>query len=113
MRLIGLCMAVAVVLAGCQGTRLTNTDAVAGNWASDDGVFVANFANGAFSSRLTGTGETVVADGRYDPTGTGVTLTWTSIAANERRSASCSFATRSQLRCAPSVGAPFTMTRVA
>lgn len=101
-----------LVLAGCQGTRLGG-DTLAGNWASSDGVFVATFANGAFSSRLTGTGEVVVADGRYSRVSDGLELTWTSIAANERRSALCQFQSAETVRCNPSAGRPFTMTRVA
>ncbi|WP_420393038.1 hypothetical protein [Acuticoccus sp.] len=87
--------------------------AVDGNWASDDGVFVATFQNGAFTSRLTSTGETVVADGRYNRTPSGLALAWTSIAANEQRGASCRFASQRQLVCSPSAGEAFSMTRVA
>ena len=103
--------ALAVALIGCQSARFGG-GGVDGNWASDDGVFVATFNNGAFTSRLTTTGETVVADGRYASTGNGLTLAWTSITLNERRSADCSFITTTRLNCAPSVGQPFTMTRV-
>jgi hypothetical protein len=102
-------VAVVLVLAGCQTARFG--DPVSGRWASDDGVFVATFRNGAFSSRLTSTGETVVADGRYRRTTDGLILEWTSIAANERRTAQCRFLATSRLACAPSVGQSFTMTR--
>jgi hypothetical protein len=105
------CLAIGLVLAGCQSLG-TGGDSVDGNWASDDGVFVATFRGGAFSSRLTSTGETVVADGRYTRGGDGLTLAWTSIAANERRSAACRFVTTRQLACTPSVGQTFTMSRV-
>lgn len=105
------CLAVGLMLAGCQGVGMGG-DNLEGSWASDDGVFVATFRNGAFSSRLTSTGETVVADGRYTRGANGLTLAWTSIAANERRSADCRFVTTRQLSCAPSVGQAFTMTRV-
>jgi hypothetical protein len=101
---------IALALAACQTGRVGG--GLDGNWASDDGVFVATFDNGAFISRLTGTGETVVADGRYSRSAGGIQLEWTSIAANERRSAQCEFLGSGRLRCAPSVGEPFTMTRV-
>ncbi|MEM8553088.1 MAG: hypothetical protein AAGF45_11975 [Pseudomonadota bacterium] len=101
-------VALILVLAACQSAQLGGIE---GNWASDDGVFVAAFDNGAFTSRLTGTGETVVADGRYSRTGSGLSLAWTSITTNERRTADCTFLSSSQVRCTPSVGNPFTMTR--
>lgn len=105
-------LALVVFLAACQGARL-HANTIDGNWASDDGVFVATFNNGAFSSRLTGTGETVVADGRYERTSGGFELRWVSIVANEGRAASCRFVGASRVQCSPSAGAPFTMTRVA
>lgn len=110
MRTLALTIAMAVSLAGCvSGGSGSNID---GNWGSDDGVFVATFQNGAFTSRLTGTGETVVADGRYSRTPNGVSLSWTSIAANEQRAASCTLVAPQRLSCTPTVGQPFTMTRV-
>ncbi|MEO1088475.1 MAG: hypothetical protein AAFY88_29940, partial [Acidobacteriota bacterium] len=81
------------------------------NWASDDGVFVATFRNGSFTSRLVSTGDTVVADGRYTSTAGGLNLAWTSIAANERRTAQCTLVAQSQLSCVPNVGQRFTMSR--
>lgn len=101
-----------LVLAGCQSGRLGGGP-LEGNWASDDGVFVATFSGGAFSSRLTGTGETVVADGRYTRSSGGFQLRWVSIVANEARSADCTFTAANRVRCNPSAGQPFTMTRVA
>ncbi|UOM33804.1 hypothetical protein [Acuticoccus sp. I52.16.1] len=110
MRAMMIVCGLAVSLAGCvTGSGGSSID---GNWGSDDGVFIATFQNGAFTSRLTGTGETVVADGRYVRTGAGLRLNWTSIAANEARTAECTLITTRQLSCAPSVGQPFTMTRV-
>jgi len=105
-----LVCAVVLLVAGCQSARFASP--VEGRWASDDGVFVATFDNGAFTSRLTGTGETVVADGRYARRGDALTLEWTSIAANERRAAECSFVASNRLSCVPNVGTRFTMTRV-
>ncbi|MEM8855059.1 MAG: hypothetical protein AAGD34_15250 [Pseudomonadota bacterium] len=104
-------MVASIALAGCQSAGIGGPR-LDGNWASDDGVFVATFRDGAFSSRLTGTGETVVADGRYQRADGGVALSWTSIAANEARSARCTFLNRTQLSCTPSAGQTFTMTKV-
>ena len=110
MRAILTVVGLTALLAGCVSSGSGRS--VDGNWSSDDGVFVATFQSGAFTSRLTGTGETVVADGRYTRTADGLTLSWTSIAANQPRSARCVFVTTAQLSCTPSVGQPFTMSRV-
>ena len=109
MKTLLVCLAL-FVMAGCQSARMVNP--VDGRWASDDGVFVARFDAGAFTSRLSGTGETVVADGRYQREGGGLRLEWTSIAADERRTADCRFIAANRLACAPSVGTDFTMTKV-
>jgi hypothetical protein len=100
------------MLAGCQGLQ-GGGSSVDGSWASDDASppFITTFQNGAFTTRLT-TGETVVSDGRYARAANGLTLSWTSLAANEQRSAACSFVTSRQLACTPSVGQTFTMSRV-
>ena len=111
MRAMLVTAGIALATAGCVSNS-SSRSSVDGSWASDDGVFVATFDNGSFTSRLTGTGETVVADGRYARVSGGVNLSWTSIAANEQRAASCSFASPTNLACTPSVGQPFTMTRV-
>ncbi len=104
----GAALMAGALLAGCVGAG----DPVTGSWASVDGVFVATFDNGAFQSRLTSTGDTVVADGRYRATSNGYNLSWTSIAANEQRSARCLFTAVGELTCTPSAGAPFTMRKV-
>lgn len=109
MRILLVC-AVMLAVAGCQSARFANP--LEGRWASDDGVFIATFDDGAFTSRLTGTGETVVADGRYARSEGEIVLEWTSIAANERRAARCRFIASNQLACIPTVGGQFTMTRV-
>jgi len=109
-RILAACL-VLLALTACQSARFGNP--VEGSWASADGVFVATFRDGAFSSRLTETGETVVADGRYTRRAEGLLLEWTSIAANERRSARCRFVASNRLACTPSAGRPFTMSRVA
>lgn len=110
MRAIVITLGLAALLAGCVSGGSSST--IDGNWASDDGIFIATFQTGAFTSRLTGTGEVVVADGRYTRTQSTVSLSWTSIAANEARAATCTFLSSRQLSCTPSAGQPFTMTRV-
>lgn len=105
-------LAASLALAACQ-TATTRSEPIDGNWAADDGSFIAAFDGGAFSSRLISTGETVISDGRYTRTTDGLSLTWTSIAANEPRSATCAFTDQNRIACTPSDGMGFTMTRVA
>jgi hypothetical protein len=110
---LGVAM-LAVMLAGCQSTGgFGGGPAIDGSWASDDGVFVARFSAGQFASTLTATGELATGDGRYTRSGSVVELSWISRATNERRLATCSFLTPGQLSCAPSVGTPFTLSRIA
>lgn len=97
-----------LAIAGCQTSF---QDPLSGRWAADDGVFVATFSGGAFTSRLTTT-EEVVAEGSYRPTASGVDLSWLSIATNQQRSAVCTFIAANRLSCQPAGAQPFTMTKV-
>ncbi len=110
MRASILVLCAAAALAGCQSPR-GPAEIVEGSWVSDDGVFVATFADGAFSSRHRANGDVLVADGRYASTGSGLALTWTSIVTNEVRTADCTLGTENQITCRPSVGAVFSMSR--
>ena len=109
MRALIVMLCGAAALAGCQSSG--PADVVEGSWVSDDGVFVASFADGAFNSRHRQNGDVLVADGRYTSTGSGLALTWTSIVTNELRTADCTLTTNNNVTCRPSVGAPFTMSR--
>lgn len=105
-------LTVGLMVAGCQGIQVGG-DNFDGSWESNDAAppFITTFQNGAFTTRLT-TGETVVSDGRYRREANGLTLEWTSMAANEQRSAICQFVATRQLACTPSVGQTFMMSRV-
>ncbi len=107
-----LAACLALGLAACQSTQPAG-EPVEGNWAADDGSFIATFNQGVFSSRLIATGETVISDGRYTRGNEGFSLTWVSLATNEARSATCTFTAATKIACTPSVGTQFTMTRVA
>ena len=106
-----LAVLAALVVAGCQASPLGG-DRLAGSWAFDDGAYVTSFRNGTFATRRTDNGETIVEDGRYARAADGIALSWTSLAANEARSATCRFVSAATLTCTPSVGVPFTMQRV-
>lgn len=88
--------AASLAAAACQ-TMVGGND-LAGRWASTNGVFVASFADGRFTSRFTKTNE-VLAEGTYRTAGGGVTLDWLSVATQQRRSAACRFAAPDRLRC--------------
>lgn len=104
--------AIATALLGCQGARLGG--GVEGTWTTADGVGVSTFTKGgSFTTRVVSTGETVVEDGRYSRTGDTLTLAWTSLTANERRSAECMVLSSTRMTCTPSVGPAFTLTRSA
>ena len=110
----------AVILAGCQygGPRLmarasaSTAAPIDGTWASGEGVSVTSFNNGRFTTRFTQTNE-VLAEGTYLMRGGQATMQWVSIAAQEQRSAVCSFTGADSLRCAPPQGEAFTLTRSA
>lgn len=104
--------AVAATLIGCQSARLGG--GIDGTWTTEDGVLVSSFTrSGAFTSRVVSTGETVVEDGRYSRSGDQLTLAWTSLIANERRSAECTILSSTRMSCAPSAGPAFVLTRSA
>ena len=109
MRFVVLAAVVAVTLTACQSARFGG--GIDGTWTSSDGVLVSTFSQGAFTSRVTTTGETVVEDGRYSRTGNQLTLAWTSLVANARRSAECNLSSPTVMTCTPSVGDSFTLTR--
>ncbi|WMS42804.1 hypothetical protein RDV64_22575 [Acuticoccus sp. MNP-M23] len=109
MRASIMMLCAAAALAGCQSRG--PAEIVEGSWVSNDGVFVATFADGAFNSRHRQNGDVLVADGRYTSTGSGLALTWTSVVTNELRTADCTLTASDQVTCRPSVGAVFSMTR--
>lgn len=98
----------AVGLAGCQS--IGAKDPLAGRWASTDGVFVASFQDGRFTSRFTKTNE-VLAEGSYRTAGGSVKLDWLSVATQQKRSAECTFAAPSRLRCDQAGATSFELTR--
>ncbi len=104
-----------ILLGACQVTRqqtpppATGT-AMDGSWASTDGVFVASFQGGSFTSRFVKTNE-VLAQGTYSLTGAQVAMQWLSVATQEQRSASCSFTGANDVHCEQAGGGGFDLTR--
>jgi aspartate ammonia-lyase len=106
-----------ILLGACQVTRqqtpppATGT-AMDGSWASTDGVFVASFQGGSFTSRFVKTNE-VLAQGTYSLTGAQVAMQWLSVATQEQRSASCSFTGANDVHCEQAGGGGFELRRTA
>ena len=105
-----------VLLAGaCQtyDTRpmsLPVTTPMDGVWASTDGVFVATFDRGSFTSRFTATNE-VLAQGNYTVAGSMVTMQWISVATQQRRSANCTINSADNVTCNQDGGGHFELRR--
>lgn len=86
--------------------------AMDGAWAATDGVFVANFQGGAFTSRFTKTNE-ILAQGTYRVSGDTVTMDWLSVATQEKRSATCTISGANSVRCQQGGGQGFELQRSA
>lgn len=86
--------------------------AMDGSWAATDGVFVASFQGGAFTSRFTKTNE-VLAQGSYRVAGETVTMEWLSVATQEQRSATCRMSGANRVRCEQGGGGGFDLQRTA
>lgn len=127
---LGLAAAIALLLAACQtesrqmAVRSVGPAPVAviapsspptamdGAWAATDGVFVASFQGGAFTSRFTKTNE-VLAQGTYRVSGDRITMEWLSVATQEQRSASCTMSGANSVRCEQGGGGGFDLRRSA
>jgi hypothetical protein len=84
--------------------------AMDGVWSSTDGVFVAYFERGGFTSRFTATNE-ILAQGSYSVAGNIVSMQWTSVATQQRRSASCTINTPDSVTCNQDGGGHFQLAR--
>ena len=77
-----------------------------GVWSSTDGVFVASFQSGNFTSRFTSTNE-ILAQGNYAVSGNIVSMQWMSVATQQRRSATCTINTPDNVSCNQDGGGRF------
>jgi hypothetical protein len=81
-----------------------------GVWASTDGVFVASFDRGSFTSRFTATNE-ILAQGSYSVAASTVSMQWISVATQQRRSANCTFTAADVVACSQDGGGSFELRR--
>lgn len=108
-------LAVPMLLAACQSMQQSARparSAMDGSWASTDGVFVASFQSGNFTSRFVKTNE-VLAQGTYTVTGGQVAMRWLSVATQQERSADCSFTGADAVHCNQMGGGGFELRRTA
>lgn len=102
---------VAVLASACQSYEVqSQRTAIDGRWASTDGIFVADFQLGTFTSRFTQTNE-ILARGSYTVSGADVALTWISVQAQEQRSAICTFTSATTVQCSQPDGSAFALIR--
>lgn len=108
--LLGALLAGACQTYDTRPMSLPGTTPMDGIWASTDGVFVASFDRGSFTSRFTATNE-VLAQGTYSVAGSMVTMQWISVATQQRRSASCSINSADNVTCNQDGGGHFELRR--
>lgn len=104
----------AIVLGACQSREAQQPPRTPmdGRWASTDGVFIAEFQGGRFTSRFTQTNE-ILAQGTYAVAGNTVNLHWLSVQAQAERAASCTFTSASTVQCQQQGGGTFELQRSA
>jgi hypothetical protein len=109
----GAALIATLILAACQSYETApQRTAMDGRWASTDGVFIADFQRGSFTSRFTQTNE-ILAQGTFSVTGANVSLRWLSVQAQQQRSATCTFTNASLVRCLQDGGGSFDLQRTA
>lgn len=111
----GVALAV-LLLAACQTSSYQPApfarSAMDGTWASTDGVFIASFQGGRFTSRFTQTNE-ILAQGTYTVAGSAVSMQWISVQAQQQRSANCSITSATTVACTQAGGGAFNLQRTA
>lgn len=113
-------LALAALLGGCQSydmaggpaTTSAASTAMDGAWTSTDGVFVATFTGGSFTSRFTKTNE-ILAQGTYTVSGPNISMRWMSVATQQQRSAACTFTGADTVTCNQDGGGSFDLKRSA
>jgi len=116
-------LAVALALAGCQGTGIPPRSGgpiasapppsshFDGDWMSTDGVAISRFTSGRFETLATDTGNKL-AEGNYTQTGpSSVSISVTSLIRQTTTQVNCAMVTQTQLNCTSSAGSQFSLVR--
>ncbi len=100
------------VLSACQSDKnLAGPPVLNGNWASSDGVYVAQLANGKFQAVANDTGN-VISEGSYIALGeTKVQLSWVGKISGKSNQAECLKPEFNQLDCVDLSGNKFSLRR--
>jgi hypothetical protein len=100
-----------LLLAACQMLQpITRGTRMDGQWASSDGIFVATFKSGNFTS-LDARTNAVLAQGTYSVAGDQISMQWLSLTSKQQRSATCTFAGAATVRCNQAGGGSFELMR--
>jgi len=109
-----IAMLIAVgLLAACQNKELAGPPVVNGNWASSDGVYVAEFLNGSFRAIANDNGS-VISEGSYFVySKEKIQLKWTSNISGQTNQAECVKPDINQMNCTDTNGKNFSLRRSA
>lgn len=114
---IWILAAAGALLSACQqGPKidpLAGGGGLTGNWAPDGGGYTATFANGAFRTMATDTGNVISEGGYTANSATEVELRWQSRITNLANQARCNRPDANTLLCTDQAGKAFTLRRVA
>lgn len=100
-----------VAIAGCQNREVAGPPILNGNWASSDGVYVAEFRNGNFQAVANDTGS-VISRGEYVALASDqVQLSWTGLVSGNSSQANCTKPEANRLDCVDSNGGRFSLIR--
>lgn len=108
-----LALLFATVLAGCSSTKdeVAGPPILNGNWASTDGVYVAELRNGDFRAVANDTGN-VISQGNYIALSeTSVRIEWVSQLSGSANNANCVKPSDNQLDCTDQGGKKFSLRR--
>ncbi len=98
-------------LSGCQQKEVAGPPILNGNWASSDGVYVAEFRNGNFQAVANDTGQ-VISRGEYVALASDrVQLTWTGLVSGNTSQADCTKPEANRLDCVDGNGGRFSLVR--
>lgn len=112
LRSCGIASLLMITLAACQGNKeVAGKPVLNGNWASSDGVYVAEFRNGTFQAVANDTGG-VISRGEYVALSPEqVRLNWVGLVSGKANQANCQKPAENRLDCTDSNGNTFSLLR--
>ena len=99
------------LMAGCEKAEVAGPPVLNGNWASSDGIYVAEFNNGNFRAIANDTGQEI-SQGEYVALASDrVQLTWVGLVSGQGNSAECVRPGPNKLDCVDRNGNRFSLIR--